>query len=126
MTPGDSKDNRTSVAQRVVENTTLILLQRFITVVLVPVCLLVGGWVVQDLVSLNRRIALIESGKPETTRRIEVLEQARREEIIDDARLSVRLGNIESAVARTETRQESTVIALRRIEAILDRSTVTR
>ena len=117
-------DYQSSVAQRVVENTTLILLQRLITVVLVPICMLVGVWVVQDLVSLSRRVAVVESQREEFERRVRTIERSVRDSAAEYDRLVTRLANIETGVATLAADQRSTFSVVTRIQNILDRALV--
>lgn len=117
-------DCQSSVAQRVVENTTLILLQRLITVVLVPICMMVGAWVVQDLVALSRRVAVVESQREEFDRRVRIIEQSVRESAAEYDRLVTRLSNIETGVATLAADQRSTLSVVTRIQSILDRAFV--
>jgi hypothetical protein len=109
-----------AAARRVAENMLLLAMSRIVMVVLVPIVLAVGGWIVKDLVAMDRRVTVLEEHKPEVARRIESVERQRQRDVEDVARMSGRFSSIEAALATLAAQQGATLRSVERIERVLD------
>lgn len=109
-----------AAARRVAENMLLLAMSRLVMVVLLPVCLAVGTWIVKDLVAMDRRVTVLEEGKPEVGRRIEAVERQRLRDGEEFARMGNRFSTIEAALATLAAQQGATLRSVERIERVLD------
>lgn len=107
-------------AQRVAESTLLMAAARLIMAIGVPVTIMVGAWVVRDLVAIDRRLSLIEESKPELVRRLDHVERQNQRDLEEAARMAQRFGQIEAGIATLVAQQAATLRSVERVERVLD------
>lgn len=108
------------VAEQVAGSVLLTAVSRVMMAVGVPVTIMVGAWVVKDLVALGTRMAVIEQGKPELVRRLEAVERQNQRDIEEAARMAARFATIEAQLATLVAQQSATLRGLERVERVLD------
>jgi cell division protein ZapA (FtsZ GTPase activity inhibitor) len=108
------------VAEQVAGSVLLTAVSRVMMAIGVPVTIMVGAWVVKDLVALGTRIAVIEQGKPDLLRRLEAVERQNQRDIEEASRLAARFSTIEARLATLVAQQSATLRGLDRVERVLD------
>jgi hypothetical protein len=108
------------VAQRIADNTILLAAARVMMAFGVPITILVGTWMVRDLVAIDRRVTVVEESRPEMVRRVAALEQQNQRDTEEAARMAGRFSQIEAGIATLVAQQSATLRSVERVERVLD------
>jgi hypothetical protein len=111
-----------TVARVVAENTIVVAVSRVMMALGVPMILASIFWVSSQIVSLDRRLAVVEEQKPEVQRRLAEAELNARRNIEEQMRQTQRFGQIEAGIASLVANQAATLRSVERIERLTDQA----
>lgn len=111
-----------TVARVVAENTIVVAVSRVMMALGVPLILASIFWVSSQIMTLDRRVSLVEYRKPEIERRLMEAESQARRNLEEQVRQTQRFGQIEAGIATLVAQQAATLRSVERIERLSDQA----